>query len=86
MWGHFSYHDSAERRGQSTETWEELLFRADFSGDTDPRDRLREKLFDGKKNEKTIPFYRLSDQDAELVNAAMGLRDDRLFEKNRHDL
>ena len=86
MWGHFSYHDSEERRGQDTEAWEELLFRADFSGDTDLRDRLREKLFGGKGNEKTMSFHRLADQDAELVNAAMGLRDDRLFEKDRHDL
>ena len=56
---------------------EEALSSTDFSRNTDLKTRLAEKLFGRQTSSKVVsfPFSRISDDDAELVNAAQGLID-----------
>ena len=64
---------------------EQMLYNTDFSRNTDLKARLAGKLFAGSPSQSdkvvSFPFSRLSDEDADLVNAAQGIRMDTDPEK-----
>ena len=51
---------------------EEKLFKADFSKQTDLKERLASKLFSSGAKSTTSSFVQLSEDDLEFVNAAQG--------------
>ena len=64
---------------------ETMFSQTDFSKYTDLKSRLSERLFGAKVSEKTIvfPFSRISDEEAEFVNAAQGLMNEDPNRKDR---
>ena len=57
--------------------------KADFSIETDLKERLAQKLFRQNPSEKIIPFRKITEEDAELVSAARGILQDDPFKENR---
>ena len=55
---------------------ERMFGEVDFSKHTDLKARLADRLFGHNVSSKTVPFRRLSDEDAAFVNAAQGLYDE----------
>ena len=63
---------------------EQALYETDFSKYTDLKDRLAGQLFSRSASKSKVvafPFARLSDEQAELVNAAQGISPEDPFHK-----
>ena len=62
---------------------EEKLYKADFSKNTDLKERLASRLFSSAAKSTTSSFVQLNDEDLEFVNAAQGtwtdIKDDKKF-------
>lgn len=81
--GQTHYH---HREGKTLSDLESKLRRTDFSKYTDLKGRLANTLFGEKKMEKkrNIAFFRLSEEESELVTAAQGISDPGYPPKKDH--